>query len=554
MQDAHEGADTLDFTHFSLDFMVYRSIQELRDENRDHEALELLELRIADTYRATEISSANFFQAAKLNAGLSTTAGDRYHMRAVSHLRRILRDDPKNEFSWQLLGDLYYREGELKKAGLCYFQVIKHTPNPIIPYAKLCPILRALDRNDLALKAADLMVALNSSDPISLGIKAQANLTAGNIEIARQAVDRIIELTPKAAVAWVRKVQVEVAAKDYTAAKAAANKIIQLDPTNFISWLTLMHVELAAGDIEAAKFSVRRAVERNPLNSPSWGLQAKIDLAAGNHTTARIAIERSLELDPKNFHSWETKAQIESADGDLEAARESFSTSLQLNPLNLKAWRRKLHLELACGDIKAAREVANTVLKLAPDDVVSWGLNIKVALSEGDADTVQRSIDRIRALEPQNPLVALYQGRLALQKGDKETAIQCGSVLMNTFHPTHVFYLRCLVVFGLFEPENYEKIVKALKTGGAIQRNDNGFALSPDAPEDALNHLDRELFTFSEDLANYSRSGIFTSDLIPVPIDGLATDVASNGSRLLWSSVFEERLKPLRRIDDRRTN
>ncbi len=121
---------------------------------------------------------------------------------------------------------------------------------------------------------------------------------------------------------------------------------------------------------------------------------------------------------------------------------------------------------------------------------------------------------------------------------------------MQHFHPTHIYYLRCLVVFGHFQPMLYENIIKRLRSSGTIAPGDMRFNLNSDSVEDALEHLDRELFSFTEDSANYSRSGIFTSNVVPIPIDGQAMDVASNGNRKIWGKAFAEQKRPLRRIDN----
>jgi len=121
---------------------------------------------------------------------------------------------------------------------------------------------------------------------------------------------------------------------------------------------------------------------------------------------------------------------------------------------------------------------------------------------------------------------------------------------MKEFHPSHLFYLRCLVVLGHFDSITYDVIIKSLRKSGQIAPDDMGFSLTSDSVEDALAHLDRELFAFNYDAGHYSRSTIFTSTIVPIPIDGLSTDVASNGNRKLWGPVIRRQAQKLHRLPD----
>jgi uncharacterized protein HemY len=295
--------------------------------------------------------------------------------------------------------------------------------------------------------------------------------------------------------------------------------------------------------------AVNRGLALAPHHGVAWGMKTQVELAARNIPAARSAANRYLEMEPENVVALCLKTQVELAAGDCEAAKAAVNALLKLEPRNLVGLGLKARVELAGGDITAAKKALNTQLKIAPANEISWGIRTQIALREGDLAAAEQAMDALRKIDPMNPRALLYEGRIALQKNDIPTARKCGAMLIKHFHPTHLFYLRCLVVLGHFDAKVYESLVQGLKRDGKVAGYDKRFSLGSGRTDDALQHLDYELFTFSDDRGEYTRSGIFTTNLIPVPINGLATDVASNGDRKVWGPLFKKQNRPLKLVE-----
>jgi tetratricopeptide (TPR) repeat protein len=449
---------------WDMDFAISVEAKELRQQGRTKDALNLLELRISGVLarelrhsdgsrtcivpEAKKIDSIVLHQAASLHVNLSQEPEDRHHQRARKLLIKVLRNDRANYRSWQLLGDLYQREGRLHQAAQCYVETTKCDPNPIPAYGKLAGVVSLLGRLDIARKVATRMCRMDETNQVGFSILAQIELDAGNVDASREALHHLIQLDPSEPVTCGQKAQ----------------------------------IELAAGDIDAARNVAERSIELDPTDPIGWGLKALVELAAGDIGAASDAAERRIELDPSN--------------------------------------------------------------------PIAWGLKSKIAIASGDAASALEAIEKLKEIDPTNSRAFLYEGRIAIQRNDLATAQRCGAQLMKEFHPSHLFYLRCLVVLGHFNSETYDMIVKTARKSGQIAPDDMGFSLTSDSVEDALAHLDRELFAFNDDVGHYSRSTIFTSTIVPIPIDGLSTDVASNGNRKLWGPVIRRQAQKLHRLPD----
>ena len=205
---------------------------DLHKHNYLHEALTLLEKRTLETWCAPRPDSFLLFQAAKIHCELSDTVGDRHHSIAKRYLRRMLQSYPEHSFAWQLLGDLFRREGKFTKAARCYIRNIAFSSYEIQGYSKLCGVL----------------------------------LASGRISDARRVVERQLELDPNDQISWTMKARIELCDGKILDAVNAAKRTVELCPDDVIGWCVYGRIAIRSGSKEAARLT-SKALERLAPNA-----------------------------------------------------------------------------------------------------------------------------------------------------------------------------------------------------------------------------------------------------------------------------------------------
>jgi hypothetical protein len=122
-------------------------------------------------------------------------------------------------------------------------------------------------------------------------------------------------------------------------------------------------------------------------------------------------------------------------------------------------------------------------------------LEAKLAIAERNVENFDRAIKALREIDPNSPIATLYEGRSAIRRSDWGAAKAAANTLMtHPFHPTHLLFVRTLVVYGQFDPETYEELVATLRSQGEIAPDDIWYNRTSQADEDAVEHLDHTLF------------------------------------------------------------
>ncbi|MGR8918711.1 MAG: XrtA/PEP-CTERM system TPR-repeat protein PrsT [Gammaproteobacteria bacterium] len=251
----------------------------------------------------------------------------------------------------------------------------------------------------------------------------QAELAAGNAELARQEVERLLETSEPDAGLWIIKGELDLFEDAPEQAQSAFGKALELAPENPIARIGLTRAALELDDLELAT-SQLDAIGTAGEDDPRVNfLRARIAEARDEPNTALRALRKVLQVAPMHRESLVMAARLHFGDGEYVRARDYVSRLLEIEPRNAAARRMLGAIQLAAGRTEALEAVAGGVgEQSSPADPGMLALLGTAYLKHGKFSDSRRTLERAAELAPDSLPIRTQLALSHLGSGDTERA------------------------------------------------------------------------------------------------------------------------------------
>lgn len=363
-------------------------------------------------------------EALFLRAAIAAEAAE--YDSAIADLRTLLRDAPDNAQAWQLLAEVYDKQGSNDLAVEAYSNVLDLDPTDIAVRLSLVRQLALRGHLDEVLRHTQALLTADpkNQEALTYQMKAhgQKKLWA---EVVKDSTD-IIELTDDKSLGYFARAQANLALGEYQMAiedyDAAAG--VGGDADRALVGKTRSY--LASNRIDEAISLIRAEVKKNPDDAKWPNMLGEIYLASGSVDRAITEFESSAKIDPNYttaFLNWGTL--LIKADNVDEAA-EVFSTGHTNNPDSVE-------IQMALANIFILQERFDDAIDLY-EGLIGGGNSSAIAANNlaaliadyqyDDSGRLQVAMDAVAPYKnSSNPLLLDTIGWVQFRLGDVEQAL-----------------------------------------------------------------------------------------------------------------------------------
>lgn len=297
----------------------------------------------------------------------------------------------------------------------------------------------------------------------------QAELSAGNADLARAELETLLAADDADAGLWLLRGELDIHDGDLEAAEASFRKAVALEPDNPLTRIGLARVlvetaqyDLATNELDAigtaggddprvnflrariaegnndpnsALQALRKVLQVAPMHRQSLVLAGKLHFARNEFTRAQDYISRLLEIEPKNALAQRMMGAIQLAAGRTDGLA-SFSEVMEQNDGTQDAGMLALlgTAYLKHGRMDDGQKSLERAVELAPD---SLPIRTQLALSHLGAGKPQDAITELQGVLAEDP--DFVQARIILAlvhmaNGDNAAAVETADALVAR-HP-----------------------------------------------------------------------------------------------------------------------
>ncbi len=275
---------------------------------------------------------------------------------AIHEYLKVIKIDPDDVLTMNMLGDLYLREGRIAEASKCFASVAQNYTS-----------------NNFLLKAIAVYKKILNSD-------------SNNLETNRVLADLYVRqgLMVEARNQFMRIAEICTREGNSRETVEAYEKVAELDPANSSVRLRLAEIYLAGGsrdkaalcfagaaraqsrvgDNKAAAQTYRRSLELAPTDVEIMKGYLETVIQLGDIASAINQIRRSLEILPEDVLLREMLGKAYLAAGDLRSAAESFRGLVAQDETQFKNFLALPGAYLAAGDVEEAARCLDPIIPI----------------------------------------------------------------------------------------------------------------------------------------------------------------------------------------------
>ncbi len=376
------------------------------------------DVEILDTYRERAKAAPQSAEARYLYARLLEGP------RAVTELRKLVRDAPGFARGWVAYARALHRAGKWKEAEQAVRKALEIDPLPSA-HETLGWVLEHTDRVEEA-EASYRRVLEADAPPLTARFKlAQLLARAGRGDEALDAIAAAERAAPKDPRVLINKgLVLSVLQRPADAAQAFA-AAAQDAPND-----SLLHVLLAESYAEVGEWprglaAADKALALDPKLAAAHAARAYVALRQGNTTEAVEGYRAAARLDPMNARHVDFLGRVHEKGGDLKQAEQQYRIASAKDGDNVSYMLALGSVLEKRGDAKQALRVYRSATKAEPEDEDCW---IRLGHAAADAakpEEAAKAFERALVLEPNNASTLLSLG-IVYEVGlrDREKAIE----------------------------------------------------------------------------------------------------------------------------------
>lgn len=313
--------------------------------------------------------------------------------------RQWVKDDPKNDIAWFMLGAAY---GDLKQhteAVDAYREAVRINPKFASSWDRLGNRYSHLKQYTDAIDAHLQAIRIDSEDAYAWNNLGNAY---GGLNRYTEAVDayrQAIRINPKVDAIWNNLGNTYVDLKRHIDAIDAYRQAININPKNTSAWYNLGGAYVDISRHAEAIEAYRQAVRINPREAIYWNSLGSTYGDLNRHTEALGAFREAIRISPEDATYWNN---IGKSYRDLKRGAESvdaFRHALRIDPKYAEAW---FGLGNTYGDLERDNDAINAyreAIRIKPDYVKAWyNLGLWYELS-GNRSAALEAVQTLRQLD-----------------------------------------------------------------------------------------------------------------------------------------------------------
>jgi putative PEP-CTERM system TPR-repeat lipoprotein len=283
------------------------------------------------------------------------------------------------------------------------------------------------------------------TDPQSLALLAQANISVGETDLAATYLSKAIKQRPEAADLRVELATVLGRKGERAQAIEQLESAIHLDPGMANADVLLIENLIRDKQFDKALQAVASLEKKQPKNPTTYNLKGSIYVAKNDFANARKSFEQAMSLDVVSVAAAMNLAQLDLREKNPEAARQRFEAVLSKDKNNVQAMMGLAGVASATG--KESEYVAwmEKAAQTAPSDVRPRVFLADYYLKKND---VQKALALAREAQTAHPTDAQAMdalGTVQLAAGENENAVVTYGKLVNVIPKSAVAHYKLAV-------------------------------------------------------------------------------------------------------------
>lgn len=218
--------------------------------------------------------------------------------KAKEILIRNIRKNPKSYIMHKKLGQIYEKEGGIRRAIYEYLTVIEINKVEYETMLKIISLLEVLDQKEEAIELLDRLITLQKGYP-------EAYIRYAELleekELKKDAVKVYLEgikYNPDNFILHYNLATLYVKLDEYSMAKSCLQEAIRINPRSYITMLNLGQILLIEQDYEEAKSYLDEALKDEKIRDIVYYEYAKIDMLEEQKEEALTMLNMALDINP----------------------------------------------------------------------------------------------------------------------------------------------------------------------------------------------------------------------------------------------------------------
>lgn len=218
--------------------------------------------------------------------------------KAKEILIRNIRKNPKSYIMHKKLGQIYEKEGGIRRAIYEYLTVIEINKVEYETMLKIISLLEVLDQKEEAIELLDRLITLQKGYPEAYIRYAELLEEKDFKKDAVKVYLEGIKYNPDNFILHYNLATLYVKLDEYSMAKTCLQEAIRINPKSYITMLNLAQVLLIEQDYEGAKSYLDEALKDEKIRDIVYYEYAKIEMLEEQKEEALTMLNMALDLNP----------------------------------------------------------------------------------------------------------------------------------------------------------------------------------------------------------------------------------------------------------------
>ena len=331
--------------------------------------------------------------------------------------QNVLQINPKNIEARQILGDVSYENGDIRKAYGMYLSILDENPDHVGANTALAKTYIVVRSYEQALEHANTVLAVEPENAKVLGYKA---LTLAGLEMvpeAEEVASQALAIDPGITEAIGVTVQKYFNAKQPELALPVLDRGIEANPEE--PRIPTMKITLleSMGKTDEVEVELLRLVERFPDTQEYVTTLSRFYIQNSRIDDAEKALENHIKINDEDADPKLALVAFKLRHRSKEEAIELVQGYMEKEPSRSEFYTALAQLHLFTGDRAEAIETLEGAINSDPRSVgaiEARNLLVGIYLQDGDVDTAKKILEEVLDIEPENSPALLARARLSL--------------------------------------------------------------------------------------------------------------------------------------------
>jgi tetratricopeptide (TPR) repeat protein/S1-C subfamily serine protease len=274
-----------------------------------------------------------------------------------------------------------------------------------------------------AIKAIDIAIGLEPTDPLLFSSKARIFNNAGKYQQANAIYDKLIKDRPENYL-FISRGYNKLEAGDKAAALLDFNKAIILDPNSARGYLSRGILNYRAGNSNSKTIlDIDKAISLDDRSEVAYFLRANSKLQLGDNKGALLDAETGISLEPKSHLGYIARGNAKSQLGDRQGALLDFDKAIAVEPNQTYPFTNRGSFRAKIGDRQGSLSDFDRAASINPNESAVYSSRGAIKLNFGDKKGALLDYDRAILLDSKSFLGYVGRGFVREQLGDNPGAL-----------------------------------------------------------------------------------------------------------------------------------